>query len=91
MKTELINGSRIACYDNGGKTADRYTVIYLEFTKNRARTFAARGMCPMPSHPFGIGQFTTAMRGSHLGKRIAFDALPIDCQKLVLSDLSGER
>lgn len=30
MKTEKVINQSIACYDNGGKTADRYTVVYLD-------------------------------------------------------------
>jgi hypothetical protein len=88
----------IRCYDGGDSTADRYAVI---FTKGaswggeamRGR-LAFRGMSAHPTHPQGFGQWgeapaycdgKPAMR-ERFGKRIAFQALPPDCQRLVLSD-----
>ena len=50
---------RIACYDNGGKTADRYTVVYLEtaFEARRGGTYyECVGMSENPFHPQGFGQ-----------------------------------
>lgn len=87
MKTEIINGQRIACYDNGGKTVDRFTVVYLDQPERSLKTFAAVGMNSAPFHPQGFGQHCTAMPGRHLGKRIPFASLPADCQKLVNRDL----
>jgi hypothetical protein len=86
MKTETINGARIACYDNDGKSADRFTVIYLDEPERAANTFAAVGMNAEPFHPQGIGQHGSAMPGRHLGRRIALADLPADCQKLVQQD-----
>ena len=95
MKAEAIKGSRIACYDNGGKTMDRYTVVYLnemegrpDLPLHRGNLFAAVGMNEVPFHPQGFGQHCTAMPGPHLGKRIRFSALPEDCRKLVMQDLT---
>jgi len=83
----------IRCYDNGGKTADRYTVV---FTGNyRAKTgwqFWDLCMSAFPYHPQGIGQHGTSSQRidqpfyGHLGKKIGFTDLPADCQKLVLHD-----
>ena len=85
---EMISNRPIKCYDNGGKSFDRYTVIYLDEIENRdKRLFAARAMSASPFNAQGFGQYTSAMVGSHLGKRIAFAELPKDCQKLVLKDL----
>lgn len=81
----------IRCYDNGGKTADRYTVVYLREPESRfsvPKTFAEVGMSPNPFHPQGLGQNCTARPGKHLGKRISFSDLPKDCQTLVLTDLN---
>jgi glycine cleavage system aminomethyltransferase T len=89
MKTEIVLNQSIACYDNGGKTADRFTVVYLDQPEHAAKTYAARGMNAAPFHPQGIGMFTSAMLGRHLGKRIAFAELPADCQKLVRKDLTA--
>jgi len=77
-------------YDNGGKTLDRYTVVYM-FEVERPGLYGARGMCSHPTSPQGFGCYTSAMPGRHLGKRISFDKLPIDCQKLVLADLEDSK
>lgn len=78
----------IRCYDNGYKTIDQYTVIYLDFPEREANTFAAVGMNSQPFHPQGFGQHCTATPGRHLGKRISFAKLPPDCQRLVTQDLT---
>lgn len=78
----------IRCYDNGGKTIDRYTVIYMEYPENWSPgCFDARGMSATPTSPDGFGCYTSAKPGRHLGKRIKFEQLPIQCQLLVLEDL----
>lgn len=76
----------VKCYDNGGKTADRYTVIYFDYPE-RNGSFAAVAMSAQPFHPQGFGQHCTAMPGRHLGRHIAFEELPEDCQRLVRRDL----
>jgi hypothetical protein len=78
---------KIKVYDNGGKTWDRFTVVYLDCPENSPNTFAAVAMNERPFHPQGFGQHCSAMPGRHLGKRIRFEDLPEDCQKLVLRDL----
>jgi hypothetical protein len=83
---EKIQGHPIACYDNGGRSADRYTVVYLD-APERPGLFACIGMDDRPFHPQGIGMHATAMPGRHLGKRVRFSDLPADCQKAVLQDL----
>jgi len=77
----------IRVYDNGGATADRYTVIYMDQPERQAGTFACLGMSAAPFHPQGFGQHSSAMPGSHLGKRIKFEDLPVDCQNAVFRDL----
>lgn len=93
----------IRCYDNGGETADRFTVV---FTRNKRTTESngcrsARAMSADPYHPQGFGCWTSAMdtnkngfapamgRKCHLGKRIPFSALPADCQQLIRNDYSA--
>ncbi len=91
----------VRCYDNGGETADRYTVV---FTGNYGRGcgwFQYVAMNASPFHPQGVGihgenptqidvnkwGYAPAMGGRcHLGKRIPFTELPVDCRKLVLAD-----
>ena len=76
----------IRCYDNGGATFDRYTVV---FTRGK-RCYL--GMSENPFHPQGFGQHGEWRKGensidypiySHLGKKIKFVDLPKDCQKAV--------
>lgn len=74
-------------YDNGGATADRYTVYYDDGTYV--------GMSADPFHPQGFGQHGEGSGPApedaeqQAGKPIAFSALPPDCQKLVMQDLEG--
>lgn len=86
----------IKCYDNGGRTADRYAVLYLDRRPNGGR---GRGglygpcqgvsMSATPFHPQGFGQHGNFVRGPHLGKVIRFRDLPEDCRKVVIQDLGG--
>jgi hypothetical protein len=85
----------LGIYDNGGKTFDRYTVVYdlverpaIPTRKEKALYFCV-GMSKQPFHPQGFGQHSSANLGRHLGKRIKFEQLPLDCQKLVKQDLGG--
>jgi len=73
-------------YDNGGKTFDRYTVIYMDQPERHG--YACLGMSEHPFHPQGFGQHGIAQPGRHLGRRIQFDQLPDDCQKLVQQELN---
>ena len=85
----------VRCYDNGGKSIDRYTVVFTQTSKFDPML---RGGCvylsmsAAPFHPQGFGQHgeshTIIDRPTygHLGKRISFQELPEDCQRLVLTD-----
>ena len=68
-------------YDNGGKTFDRYTVVFMSrpYAPN-SPLYEALAMSANPFHPQGFGQHTSAMPGRHLGKRIEPEDLPNDCQ-----------
>lgn len=86
MKIEYSNGQRIACYDNGGRTVDRFTVVYLDQPEKERGVFSCVGMSANPFHAQGFGQHSSAMVGRHLGKRIPFSKLPPYCQQLVRQD-----
>jgi hypothetical protein len=86
-------------YDNGGRSFDRYTAV---MTGRYADKFNARpgftigvGMSAHPFHPQGFGQhFENRARidwptYGHLGKKIKFEDLPVDCQRLVLDDYAA--
>ena len=80
--------AHVRLYDNGGKSFDRYTAVYMKEPERSPNTYNARGMSENPYHPQGFGQCCSAMPGRHLGKRITFDELPPDCQRLVRGDMA---
>ncbi len=80
---------RISCWDNGGKTLDRYTVVFLD-EPNNSENYSALAMSSNPFHPQGFGQHTWSMIGPHLGKKIKFEQLPSNCQICVKRDLEIE-
>ena len=85
----------IRCYDNGGKTFDRYTVVftgkYLHKTNGSSQYV---GMSENPFSPQGFGQHGESNTNQpidkpsykHLGKKIEFSELPQDCKTLVIND-----
>jgi len=83
----------VRCYDDGGRTADRYTVVFTGRYGSRTggRTWVL-GMSASPFHPQGVGMRCEYEHridrptSRHLGKRIRFDDLPPDCQRLALWD-----
>jgi hypothetical protein len=92
--TIMVNGKRLTCriFDTGPNSYfDRYTVAYRGFRiEGYGMVYPYRGMSTYPCHPQGFGLWGESrefMTGKRLGKRISFDQLPVDCQKLVLSDL----
>ncbi len=94
MKQDTVNGKKVICYDYGfNKKNGRYTVYYLNYfyPVSGRKVYECRCMDSQPSHPLGFSLFAHGERGRHNGKRIPFTALPIDCQKAVINDLSGEK
>ena len=81
----------IRCYDNGGETFDRYTVVYTGHYKDRNGCDYV-GMSEYPFSPQGFGQHgwdrETIDRPAyaHLGRKVSFANLPEDCRRLVMSD-----
>lgn len=72
----------IRLYDNGGKTADRYTAVAIGVRYSHVpNIWQAFGFDENPFHPQGIGQHCGAMPGRHLGRRIEPDALPEQARK----------
>ena len=92
----------VRCYDLGNdSSADRYTVCFTGNYRSHGNHFQYLAMSGEPFHPQGVGQhgsnedridvnksgFAPAMgRKCHLGKRIPFSELPVDCQRLVMQD-----
>lgn len=84
----------VRVYDNGGKTLDRYTVVFTGRYKKRVGEFIYLGMSTQPFSPVGFGQHggsdTLIDRPgyAHLGKKISFSDLPDDCQRCALTTYS---
>lgn len=94
----------VRCYDDGGKSVDRYTVVFTGRWPGKTRgRHPYLAMSGAPFHPQGFGQHgethgrpcdivgnrwggPSIGRRCHLGLRIPFEALPKDCQTLVLGE-----
>lgn len=83
---------KVRIYDNMGETADRYCVVYTGNFRGRGYRCHYVSMGSAPYNPAGFcqhGEHTSIIdypSYSHLGKKIAFDDLPPDCQDVVLRD-----
>jgi hypothetical protein len=80
---------QVRIYDSGDKFLDRYTAVYMMLPERGTNEFSAVGMSEHPFSPQGFGQHITAVPGKHLGRRISFEQLPTDCQKMILNDLNS--
>jgi hypothetical protein len=80
-----------AVYDNGGASADRYTIVYdsSRLVQGR-RLWECVGSSMNPTHPQGFFQHSDCTLGRHLGKKIAFADLPEEVQRAVNCDLAEE-
>lgn len=81
----------ILCYDNGGRSIGRYTIVYTRKSDEGWFTYVACNEVPFDPQGFGQhgqSEFWPIDRPTygHLGKRIPFTALPPDVQRLVISD-----
>lgn len=78
MAKKLCDLKGVIVYDNGGKTADRYTVFI------KKDVF---GMSKNPSHPQGFNQWagdtSEIKKGKHLGKKIPVSKLPLAVKKAI--------
>lgn len=81
----------VRCYDNGGDTADRYTVVFTGHYKQKTGgEFLNLGMSEDPFHPCGIGCHGSSQTHidsptySHLGKKIQFQELSEKAQQCVI-------
>lgn len=86
----------LSVYDNGGKTTDRYTVVYRPFEMDGRNYYPVAYMSGAPFHPQGVCQHTELRfrptGGWETGQKvIAFEDLPADCQRVVRQDLEEER
>lgn len=78
------------CFDNGGKTADRYTIVAARQHSRthmdaRTRNWYGFGASETPFHPQGVGMSCEVYMGNgtrHLGKKVPLSTLPHDVQRL---------
>jgi hypothetical protein len=80
----------IKCYDNGGESADQYTVVFLDYPERYPGLYLGFAMDDAPSHPQGVGMTCVVQPGRHLGKLIAFKDLPKACQRAVKNLLESD-
>ena len=89
MKITERYGTVLRCYDNGGRSFDRYTILPPRWAVEHVARYrvgvgalwVAIGSSAHPFHPQGFGQHWEAVAGPHLGRRVRWDTLPADVQK----------
>ena len=89
MKITDRYGTVLRCYDNGGRSFDRYTILPPRWAVDHlsgrlvggGTLWAAIGSSQHPFHPQGFGQHISAVAGPHLGRRVRWSDLPADVQK----------
>ncbi len=87
------NGKRLVCriFDNGGDSFDRYTVAFKGYRLERyGMVYPYISSSENPFHAQGFGQHGESkqfLTGKHLGKRVAFDTLPVDVQTFILDNI----
>ena len=94
-KSEILTGEKgnkveVRCYDNLGRSIDRYCVYFMDEKNERNRHTAYLAMDATPFYAQGFGQHGEGVPGPHNGKRIRFSELPTDCQKCVMNDVNFE-
>lgn len=78
-------------FDYGDTVADRYTIAFRAFQpagSGRIYPYLASG--PSPFHPLGFGQYNESdvfLTGKHLGKRVRFEALPVEVQEFIMQTI----
>lgn len=88
----LPNGKRYICriYDNGGDTADRYTICYKAYRDRYGDlVYPFVGCSADPFNGFGVHgeSLVGKIDGKHLGKRVRYEDLPEPVQRLIRQDL----
>jgi hypothetical protein len=76
----MMSKHNFRIYDNGGSSLDRYTIFPPEaspyYHRHKDGRIEVIASSEDPYHPQGFGQWTSAMPGKHLGKRISWEDLP---------------
>ena len=92
------NGKRKVCriFDNGGATVDRYTIAFKQWAWPWKDAHYGVMVYPYikssenPFHPQGVRLHDGArefVTGKHLGKRVAFDTLPVNVKTFILNNI----
>lgn len=84
---------RVTVYDNGGETADRYTIVLhgKDWDAGARRGYKMMlGLSSNPSDPQGFSQWTEGHEGKHLGKKIKFSSLPKNVQSHAVVRITQE-
>jgi hypothetical protein len=77
----------IRVYDNGGKSIDRYTVVFMDEPSEQTNCWNCVGMSHDVTTPQGFYQHTECKLGRYLGKRIQFSELPAAHRSRILAEL----
>lgn len=77
-------------YDNGGRTADRYTVFPYRRLAGTYGQGACLGLSDDCTSPQGFSQWGEGVPGRHLGKRIPFASLPEHVRAHVLARIKED-
>ena len=91
--TIMVEGKRKVChiFDIGGASVDRYTIAFKGYrVEGWGMVYPYLASSSHPFHPQGFGQHGESrefLTGKHLGKRVAFDTLPVDVQTFILDNI----
>lgn len=77
----------VRVYDDGGKTIDRYTVVFMDTAHGKPRMFDCVAMGSDVISPQGFYQHSECMLGRHLGRQIKFSELPTAHQRRIILEL----
>ena len=87
---EIINEYIAEVYDNGGKSYDRYTIIYKEKLEFEDKSYFQFFACNEdPCHPQGFGQHgeLKEIPRHALGKKITFEVLPNAVKRYIINEI----
>jgi len=87
---EIINDYIAEVYDNGGKSYDRYTIIYKEVLKYENQNYFQYFACnENPCYPQGFGQHgeSKEINRRALGKKIPFEVLPNAVKRCIINEI----
>lgn len=80
----------LACYDNGGRSFDRFTILYGApvWHPDMGRNVPYLAASAYPFHPQGFGQHgeMPAANRSALGRKVRWRDLPADVQRAAIQD-----